>query len=710
MKILKVGLLLTFLVSVLAAASTLDVYTVDVEGGKCVLFVSPSGESLLIDVGWPAFNARPASTDRILEAVKAAGLRRIDHLLISHFDIDHRGDVPALEARFPIGHIYDHGEMQFPTAVTAEKSTKGLGSQQEWFKAYDAVRQKVGHTVLKPGDRIPFQGVDVQVVAAGGQLIQKPLPGAGAPNPLCSTNPQQAVIERDVEDNLSVGLLVTFGTFRMLDLADLEAHHSHELVCPNNLIGAVDVYHVNVHGQIKGIAPELIGALHARVAIMGNGARKGGDPQSWPILRATAGLEDIWQVHYSANGTKDTNPPDEFIANLEPTDEYKLIKLSVESNGTFTVTNTRNGFSKTYQPRSGGSPAPAQPGQAPGRGRAAAAAPIPIVVANDKIELTTLANGGSFSKLLLRDGEPLSPFGTGVPHMLALDGFGAPSAEEAALGMPFHGETGRQTFKIVATHESGPVHSVVMQATLPLAQEVLTRTIELADGESVVRVTSDLESLLSVDRPISWAEHATIGPPFMEKGKVVVDMPATNCRVRPYKPGSIPGHLVYDKDFTWPMAPTVDGGRADLRVIPTDHNWLDLASCQLDPARKLEFVTALQLEKHLVFGYVFRREDYPWLMSWMNFTGDNRAARGMEFSTQTFDISHRDTVAMSPLFGTPTFRWLPAKSKIQTRFLMFYTRVPEGFNRIDNVTFESGKITILDHSGKSVVLAASQGL
>jgi beta-lactamase superfamily II metal-dependent hydrolase len=710
MRILKVGLLLTFLVSVLAAASTLDVYTVDVEGGKCVLFVSPSGESLLIDVGWPAFNARPASTDRILEAVKAAGLRRIDHLLISHFDIDHRGDVPALEARFPIGHIYDHGEMQFPTAVTTEKSTKGLGSQQEWFKAYDAVRRKVGHTVLKPGDRIPFQGVDIQVVAAAGQLIQKPLPGAGAPNPLCSTNPQQAVIERDVEDNLSVGLLVTFGTFRMLDLADLEAHHSHELVCPNNLIGAVDVYHVNVHGQIKGIAPELIGALHARVAIMGNGATKGGDPQSWPILRATAGLEDIWQVHYSANGTKDTNPPDDFIANLEPTDEYKSIKLSVESNGTFTVTNTRNGFSKTYQPRSGGSPAPAQPGQAPGRGRAAAAAPIPIVVANDKIELTTLANGGSFSKLLLREGEPLSPFGTGVPHMLALDGFGAPSAEEAALGMPFHGETGRQTFKIVATHESGPVHSVVMQATLPLAQEVLTRTIELADGESVVRVTSDLESLLSVDRPISWTEHATIGPPFLEKGKVVVDMPATHCRVRPYKPGSIPGHLVYDQDFTWPMAPTVDGGRADLRVIPTDHNWLDLASCQLDPARKLEFVTALQLEKHLVFGYVFRREDYPWLMSWMNFTGDNRAARGMEFSTQTFDISHRETVAMSPLFGTPTFRWLPAKSKIQTRFLMFYTRVPEGFNRIDNVTFESGKITILDHSGKSVVLAASQGL
>jgi competence protein ComEC len=355
MRILKLGLLLTFLVSVLAAANTLDVYTVDVEGGKCLLLVSPSGESLLIDVGWPALNARPASTDRILEAVKAAGLNRIDHLVISHFDIDHIGDVPALEARFPIGHIYDHGDIQFSTTITDEKYTRGLDSQRERFRAYDAVRRKVGHTVVKPGDKIPLKGVDVAVLAAAGKFIQKPLKGAGAANPLCSTNPQQAVIERDVEDNLSVGLLVSLGKFRMLDLADLEAHASRELVCPNNLLGTVDVYQVNVHGQFKGIAPELIGAVHPRVAIMGNGARKGADPQTWPVLRATPGLEDIWQVHYSANGTKDTNPPDDFVANREPADEYRSIKLSAESNGTFTVTNTRNGFSKTYKPVSGGS-------------------------------------------------------------------------------------------------------------------------------------------------------------------------------------------------------------------------------------------------------------------------------------------------------------------------------------------------------------------
>ena len=187
-------------------------------------------------------------------------------------------------------------------------------------------------------------------------------------------------------------------------------------------------------------------------------------------------------------------------------------------------------------------------------------------------------------------------------------------------------------------------------------------------------------------------------------------MPATNCRVRPYKAGNIPGHLVYDKDFNWPMAPTVNGGEVDIRTIPTDHNWLDLASCEMDPARRLAFVTALHLEKHLVYGYVFRRQDYPWFMSWMNFTGDNHAARGMEFSSQPFDISHRDTVAMSPLFGIPTFRWLPAKSKIESRFLLFYTKVPEGFTKTDDVKLQDGKLTIIDHSGKTLILPASHEL
>jgi competence protein ComEC len=359
LSVLAIGGLLAALSG--AAAQTtksLDIYTIDVEGGKSVLIVSPSGESMLIDAGWPKSAAREASTDVIVEAVKNAGLAQIDYLVVSHFDVDHIGDVPALAARIPIRHIVDHGEMQLPpTPVIAPEAATpvpnrggGGGAALDRFKAYAALRQTIPHTVAKPGDRIPLKGVSIEVVTAAGAHVSKPLTGAGTPNALCATNPQSALIERDVEDNLSIGLLITFGNFRMLDLADLEAHRSHELVCPLNLIGQVDVYHVNVHGQFKGLAPEMVAAIRPTVALLGNGARKGADPQSWPILRAAAGLQDVWQTHYAEHGTAETNAPADFIANLQgPADDHKLIKLSVSADGTYTLRNARNGFNKTYR-------------------------------------------------------------------------------------------------------------------------------------------------------------------------------------------------------------------------------------------------------------------------------------------------------------------------------------------------------------------------
>src|ERR1035437_7603984 len=155
--------------------------------------------------------------------------------------------------------------------------------------------------------------------------------------------------------------------------------------------------------------------------------------------------------------------------------------------------------------------------------------PPTLVLATDRLELTIQQTGGTFSKLLLRDGEPVSPLAT-IGHFLALDGFGAPSDQERAAGMPFHGEASKQVVKVIAKQNSGPVRSIVLGTSLPLARETLTRTIEMVEGENVVYITSDLESGLAADRPISWAEHATIGPPFLEKGRSVVDMPAQNCR------------------------------------------------------------------------------------------------------------------------------------------------------------------------------------
>ena len=339
---------------------------------------------------------------------------------------------------------------------------------------------------------------------------------------------------------------------------------------------------------------------------------------------------------------------------------------------------------------------------------AGGARPAPVVLANDKLELTIGLSGGRFQRLVLREGEPLSPLAT-MGHFLALDGFGAASEEERAAGMPGHGEAGRTLMNVIASRESGPVRSVVIQGVFPLAQETLTRTIEMVDGENVVYVSSELESALTVDRPVSWAEHATLGPPYLEPGKITIDMPATRCRVRAEKAGST-GKLAYLKDFDWPMAPLTKGGLVNLLTVPVGETSLDLASCLMDPARTYGYVTALRADKQLLFGYVFRRSEYPWLMSWMNYSGDARAARGIEFSTQPFDVSHRETVDAHEMFGAPTYKWLPAKSRMRTRFLFFFTRVPADFGEVGDVILEDGYVKIRSKSGKTLALPAKQGL
>jgi competence protein ComEC len=322
-----------------AATRSMEAYDIDVEGGKSVLVVAPSGESLLLDVGWPGYAGR--DTHRIIAVAKAAGLKQIDYLVVSHYDLDHMGDVPLLASKFPVKHLVDHGPLE----------TTGKGADER-YKAYSALFEKYDHIVVKPGDRIPLKGLDVLVVTAGGKWIDTPLRGAGQPNPLCATTPEKPNRAEDAEDNMSIGLLFTLGKFRMLDLADFEWDYDRKLMCPNNPIGDVDVYQVSIHGQDKGVSPVLAQALHARVALMGNGPRKGGAPTSWETLRGAPGMEDIWQVHQSLLGDARHNPAGNFVANPDgPGDGVYWLKLSAGPDGAFSVTNSRNGFSKHYKRR-----------------------------------------------------------------------------------------------------------------------------------------------------------------------------------------------------------------------------------------------------------------------------------------------------------------------------------------------------------------------
>jgi hypothetical protein len=351
-----------------------------------------------------------------------------------------------------------------------------------------------------------------------------------------------------------------------------------------------------------------------------------------------------------------------------------------------------------------------------------------LLLENDRIELITLTQGGAFVSLVLKDdAEKLNPmwnpiraarelgkpgrFGASLGHFVCVDGFGGVSREEQAAGLRGHGEAHRLEWETVSSGKQGNRVSARFQVTLPLVQEVFRRHIQIADGENVVLVESELESLLAFDRAINWAEHATIGIPFLVPEKTVVDASVGRCQTRPHN-GQPSHRLASDREFTFPMAPGPDGKTADTRFAPANPNSMDHTGCAMNPSRPDAWVTALRTDKRLLVGYLWPRADYPWLQQWMNFPSTGDYAWGLEFGTQPFDVSRRQTLEMgSSLFGVPAFRVLPAKSKITARFLIFLTRVPEGFTKVDDVRQESGKIVLEDRgANKRVELASSHKL
>ena len=292
---------------------SLAIYFIDTEGGQATLFVSPSGQSMLVDTGFagnqgmPPPPSGPGATapgapettrdaDRISAVLRQANVTVLDYVVITHYHGDHAGNAAELASRIPIA------------------------------------------------------GLDVRVVSSAGELIPNPIdgaPGAGAVNPLCR---DAKLKDQDPtpENFESVGIVVRYGNFRLLDLGDLTWNQEHELVCPSNLIGTFDVFHTTRHGDPHAGAPQLVHAIRARAAVMNNGERKGGDPEYWQVVHDAPGLQDFWQLHRSAAGGADHNSPKQFLANLNEMDHGHYLKMSVRPDGSFTMTNERNGFTKNY--------------------------------------------------------------------------------------------------------------------------------------------------------------------------------------------------------------------------------------------------------------------------------------------------------------------------------------------------------------------------
>ena len=386
---------LTCLAGLAAAQSkspkTLDIYFIDTEGGLAALYVSPTGESLLMDTGNPGGR----DTDRIMDTINTAGVKQIDHLILTHYHVDHVGGLQELAKRIPIKHFIDHG----PSIETRE--------QVQGFRAmYADLYAKATHTVAKPGDKIPFAGASVEVITSAGQSLKTPIagaPGAGKPNPACADFTPRDESRVDPDNHQSVGVVISLGKFRTVNMGDFTYNREKVLMCPNNPIGTVDLYLTAHHGIDQSGSPALVHGLHPRVVVMHNSTRKGGAIPTMQTLYSSPGLEDIWQLHWAYAAGIDYNTPALFIANPEElptlanvllnppatfgqgpgrgappappagapaaggatpaspaappagrgfggghTGPAFLIKVSAQADGSFTVTNTRNNFSKTY--------------------------------------------------------------------------------------------------------------------------------------------------------------------------------------------------------------------------------------------------------------------------------------------------------------------------------------------------------------------------
>jgi competence protein ComEC len=313
----------------------LQIFCIDVEGGQSTLVVDPLGESMLVDTGWAGFNGRDA--DRIVAAAKAAGIERIDYLVITHYHKDHVGGIEQLAAKIEIGTFVDHGP-----------NMEDSDSTREGYATYLKVSAHSKRIVMQPGGRLPFKGMSVQFLTAAGDEITKPLSGAGQPNPYCASEPEAPVDSS--ENQRSLGMLITFGKFRFLDMGDLTKRREIELMCPNNKIGTVDLFLVTHHGLDLSNSKAFVHAVHARAAIMDNGPHKGDNPAAWQTVHDAPGMQDLWQLHYGLDAGKEHNSPDDFIANLtEEKDAGNYIGVVAKGDGTFTVVNSRNLFQKTYK-------------------------------------------------------------------------------------------------------------------------------------------------------------------------------------------------------------------------------------------------------------------------------------------------------------------------------------------------------------------------
>jgi hypothetical protein len=369
-------------------------------------------------------------------------------------------------------------------------------------------------------------------------------------------------------------------------------------------------------------------------------------------------------------------------------------------------------------------------------------------LANDLVEIVTLTGGGHIAEFRFRKGtghpslNPLwtPPWKTIEPHhyrpevhtsrygprrdgqllcgiaghSICLDCFGPPSDEEAEMGLSFHGEGPSKKWRKQNMRATSDRAELTLSVNLPVAGLDFTRQIMLLRGESVVYFTETVENLRTADHYFQWAEHVTLGPPFLSPGASYVVVPARDGMTDPggYDEGK--ALLTSGRKFRWPMAPSVGAGLVDLSHPFSRAGTGFVSTLLLNRRRDFAFIGAVNTRLRMMIGYGFARRDFPWVALW----DENRAivarpwngrtqACGLEFSTSPLPAGRHAAISEGPLFGVPAISCLPARRQKTVNYCAFLTRLPQGFGRVHDIVLGPGCIRILGKGRKSFPVNAS---
>ncbi len=263
-------------------------------------------------------------------------------------------------------------------------------------------------------------------------------------------------------------------------------------------------------------------------------------------------------------------------------------------------------------------------------------------------------------------------------HNLCMDVFGGPSPEEAAAGMTVHGEASINPYTL-----EGDATTLLSRTVLEAAQLQVERRMRLASGATVVHFTETVENLSALDRPVAWTEHVTLGPSFLELGATQFRASATRSKVIESDFTGGQGVQETGAEFDWPYCPHKGGGRIDLRTYTNAPVSGGFTTHLMDPNREQAFFLAYSPRTKVLFGYIWKRADFPWLGRWEEnhlrtqppWDGKTLTC-GMEFGASPMPESRRQMISRGALFGVPAYRWIPARSRVQVDYCAFIMMAP----------------------------------